>query len=390
MLTYIVVGVKTREKYMRIKSIIKICTSVMAAVAILGNNPSYASAKTVEFKLDFIKSETPEEAYAKSLKESSKATDGSLGMIAGISSKQLVMANVKDYVNIREKGDEKSTIVGKLYKDCGGTIISREGGWTKLKTGDVTGYVSDKYLLFGDDAFALAEKVVTKIAVSKTSTLRVRKSPDTSAAILTLMAEGDSLEALAEQGEWVKVQFEDGDVGYVAKEYVNIVDSLDSGESIQVINKRNADIKSAGDDKKSNTKADEIAPNNAATGAVANQATTLSVSSVNPTLLLAALIQAESGTQPYEGQVAVGNVVVNRLKTGRYGASVYNVVYAKGQFGPASSGLVAKIYNQGPKATCIQAATDAINGVNYIGTATHFRSITSGYQGIVIGSHVFW
>lgn len=379
---------------MKVKNIIKICTGLVLASVLFVTVAKDASAKTIEFKIDFSDTETAEESVAKSLKENSaNKTGGSLGMIAGITSKQLVMANVKDYVNIREKGDETSTIVGKLYKDCGGSIISREGGWTKLKTGDVTGYVKDTYLLFDDDAFALAEKVVKKTAVSKTSSLRVRKSPDTSASILTLMAQGDSLEAIAELDDWVKVEFEDGDVGYVAKEYVNIVDTLDSGESIQAINKRNMAAKKEAETNSktdANAKKEETTPNSAATGAVANPTQTLSADSVNPTLLLAALIQAEAGTQPYEGQVAVGNVVVNRLKTGRYGASLYNVIYAKGQFGPASSGLVAKIYTQGPKATCIKAATDAINGVNYIGAATHFRSISSGYQGIVIGSHVFW
>lgn len=379
---------------MKVKSIIKICTGVVLASVLLVSVVKDTSAKTIEFKIDFSETETAEEAVAKSQKENPAIkTTGSVGMIAGLTSKQLVMANVKDYVNIREKGDETSAIVGKLYKDCGGSIISRSGGWTKLKTGDVTGYVKDTYLIFGDEAFALAEKVVKKTAVSKTSSLRVRKSPDTSASILTLMAEGDSLEAISEMDDWVKVEFEDGDVGYVAKEYVSIVDKLDSGESIQAINKRNAAEKKeaeAANKTDGSAKKEQAAPNSAATGAVLNPAQTLSADSVNPTLLLAALIQAESGTQPYEGQVAVGNVVVNRLKTGRYGASLYNVIYAKGQFGPASSGLVAKIYNQGPNATCIKAATDAINGVNYVGAATHFRSVSSGYQGIVIGSHVFW
>ena len=105
---------------------------------------------------------------------------------------------------------------------------------------------------------------------------------------------------------------------------------------------------------------------------------------------MAALIQAEAGTQPYEGQVAIGNVVTNRLITGKYGNSIYSVIYAKSQFGPAGTGQVAQIAAAGPKASCMQAAQDALNGVNYVGTATHFRNIKSGYTGLVIGAHVFW
>ena len=82
--------------------------------------------------------------------------------------------------------------------------------------------------------------------------------------------------------------------------------------------------------------------------------------------------------------------MMNRLKSGRYGGSVASVIYAKGQFGPAGSGQVAQIAAAGPKASCLQAASDALSGVSYIGGATHFRNVRSGYPGIVIGSHVFW
>ena len=41
-------------------------------------------------------------------------------------------------------------------------------------------------------------------------------------------------------------------------------------------------------------------------------------------------------------------------------------------------------------ASCMQAAQAAINGETTVGTATHFRSVSSGMQGIVIGNHVFW
>ena len=81
---------------------------------------------------------------------------------------------------------------------------------------------------------------------------------------------------------------------------------------------------------------------------------------------------------------------MNRLRMGKYGNNLYSVIYAKGQFGPAGSGKVAQIYAKGPKASCIQAAQDAMNGVSYIGAATHFRNVNSGYSGIVIGNHVFW
>ena len=342
-------------------------------------------AKVIEFKID-----TGKAAASDSATKIKKDTVTKSGSVAGISYDKLVMANVEEAVNVRSEASEKSNLLGKLYKECGGEILERSNGWTKLKTGSLTGWVKDTYLLFGDEAVKLAESVVEKTAVSKTSALRVRREKNTDSDILSLLAEGDRIEAVAEEGEWVKVEFSDGDTGYVKAEYVTVEDALDSGESMEQIKEREDAVK------KEKEEADKVA---AATDRKANQKLTQSTGvtnngaiagDVNDTLLLAALIQAEAGSQPYEGQVAVGSVVMNRLRTGKYGPSIYNVIYAKGQFGPASSGQVARIYAAGPKASCIQAATDAMNGVSYIGTATHFRNVNSGYSGIAIGSHVFW
>ena len=44
----------------------------------------------------------------------------------------LVMANVKSALNVRSEANEDADKVGKLYKDCGGLILERRDGWTKL------------------------------------------------------------------------------------------------------------------------------------------------------------------------------------------------------------------------------------------------------------------
>ena len=66
-----------------------------------------------------------------------------------------VMANVKKALNLRSEANENAEKVGKLYKDCGGTILERKDGWTRLQSGNVIGWAKDEYLLFGDDAEAL-------------------------------------------------------------------------------------------------------------------------------------------------------------------------------------------------------------------------------------------
>ena len=324
-------------------------------------------------------------------KEESVSKASRSGSVAGISYDKLVMANVDEAVNVRDSASEDGKLIGKFYKECAGTIIEKGNGWTKLKTGELTGWVKNDYLLFGEEAAKLADKVVEKTATSTADCLRVREEADADGAVLDLLAKGDQIAVLEENGEWIKVEFSDGEEGYVSSEYVEIADSLGTGETIEAIQAKEAALKKAQEEATSKDKKDKNG-DSASSGNKEPEKTITNAVAANCSdqVLLAALIQAEAGTQPYEGQVAVGNVVVNRLVSGRYGNSLYSVIYAKGQFGPAGSGLVAKYIAQGPKASCMQAAADALAGVNYVGGATHFRNVNSGYTGIVIGAHVFW
>ena len=106
--------------------------------------------------------------------------------------------------------------------------------------------------------------------------------------------------------------------------------------------------------------------------------------------LLAAIIYCEAGNQSYEGMVAVGAVVMNRVRSGRYAGSIYGVIYQAGQFPPAGRGSVASIAANGPKSSCIQAAQEAINGADNTGGATCFSRASRGHAGVVIGNHVFY
>ncbi|MCR5832317.1 MAG: cell wall hydrolase [Lachnospiraceae bacterium] len=322
----------------------------------------------------------------------SKSSSGQItkkkGTVAGISYDKLVMADVDEAVNVRESASEDSKLVGKFFKECGGEILEKGDGWTKVKTGDLTGWIKNDFLLFGDKAVDLANKVVEKTATCETDCLRVRKSADPDATVLDLLAKGDKIGVLGQEGEWTKVEFSDGEEGYVSTEFVTIADSLGTGKTIEKIKAEEDQAKKEKADAEAAAKKAEVEAGRTTETTKTNNGAV--AADVSDQVLLAALIQAEGGNQPYEGQVSIGTVVMNRLRSGRYGNSIYSVIYAKSQFGPAGSGQVAKIAAAGPKASCLQAAQDALNGVSYIGGATHFRNIRSGYTGIVIGSHVFW
>ena len=103
--------------------------------------------------------------------------------------------------------------------------------------------------------------------------------------------------------------------------------------------------------------------------------------------LLASIIYCEAGNQPYEGQVAVGAVIMNRVKSGSYPNSIEEVIYQSGQFGPAATGWLNRVRSsKGYSQTALQAAVDALNGSNPIGNCLYFDQ---GGTGMKIGAHYF-
>lgn len=103
--------------------------------------------------------------------------------------------------------------------------------------------------------------------------------------------------------------------------------------------------------------------------------------------LLAALIFCEAGNQPYEGQVAVGAVVMNRVKSGSYPNTISDVIYQSGQFTPAMTGWLDSVRAScGYTESAMRAAEDALAGSNPVGSCLYFSTGGGGYQ---IGDHFF-
>ncbi len=107
--------------------------------------------------------------------------------------------------------------------------------------------------------------------------------------------------------------------------------------------------------------------------------------------LLANLIYCEAGGEPYEGKLAVGSVVINRVLSSVYPDTVVGVIYQNRQFSPVASGRLALALTE-DRATesCYQAADAAMAGMNNIGSCVYFRTPVEGLEGINIGGHVFY
>lgn len=103
--------------------------------------------------------------------------------------------------------------------------------------------------------------------------------------------------------------------------------------------------------------------------------------------LLASIIFCEAGNQPYEGQVAVGAVVMNRVKSGSFPGTIEEVIYQSGQFTPACTGWLDQVRSsESYTGSAMQAAADALAGENPVGECLYFDRGGSGMQ---IGDHFF-
>ena len=105
--------------------------------------------------------------------------------------------------------------------------------------------------------------------------------------------------------------------------------------------------------------------------------------------LLGAIIQCEADGEPYEGKLAVGSVVMNRVRSSYFPNTVSGVIYQSGQFSPVASGRYALRLEQGVNNTCMQAAQEVLNG-NITNSCLYFRTVIDGLEGTIIGHHIFY
>ena len=294
-----------------------------------------------------------------------------------------LMANVSEFLYVRDGAGDQCNIVGKMYRGDVAEIVGHENGWTQITSGNVTGYVKDEFCVTGQEASQLAAAVCETKATVQTGGLRIRREPNEQAEILTAAAQGQQLTvdtAAAQTEGWVAVK--SGDVtGYVSAQYVEV--AVEYGTAITI------------EEEQALIAAQKAAEEQAAREAAAaqqsakRQQNAAVAASYDDVTLLAALIQCEAGSEPYEGKVAVGAVVVNRMRSGSYPGTVQGVIYQSGQFSPASSGKLARVAASGPSSSCIQAAQEALSGVDNTGGAMFFRRAGSR-SGVVIGNHVFY
>lgn len=292
-----------------------------------------------------------------------------------------LMADVDKEMNVRAEASAESAIVGTLHKGDLATVLEDQGEWIKITSGNVEGYVKSDYCVTGEEAHDYAMENCHTTATVLTNGLRIRKEMSTESGVVKTLAENDAIlvdtDAEVEEG-WVAVIYNNATY-YVSADYVDV--ALSTGTALTV--EEEAEIAR----KEAEAAAAAKAKQTESAGTVSGSALAANVDEVT---LLAALIQCEAGNQSYDCQLAVGAVVVNRVKSASYPNTLVDVIYQKSQFGPASNGALSSRLSKSISETAMAAATAALNGDSNVGGACHFKLTKSGHEGIAIDALVFY
>ena len=298
-----------------------------------------------------------------------------------------------------------SDVVGVMYSGTEADIVKRGSEWTEVTSGGVTGYIKNTDVLFGEEAQKIAETIGDKEAVAKSDGLVVYSEASASSSQVAELSKGESVGAYEECDGYVMISHEGG-YGYVKADGVSISYGLDSAISIEEEKKRQAEEAAAAAKKAAEEAAAKAAA--AAKEKYASVSTTARSSysaSADEIHLLAAIVYWESGWEPANGQLAVANVVLNRVLSSRFSQNtIASVIYAPGQFsGVAENGAPSARFQavlnmsneQLSQRGCYDAAVTALSGQNNIGDLLFFINVRKANYNkytsyTIINNHCFY
>lgn len=130
----------------------------------------------------------------------------------------LGIANVSDYLNIRETPEEGSRIIGRLPSGAGGEIIGTENGWHHIVSGEVDGYVQSQFMWTGEEAQEHAFENLQQKAVITADQVNIRREPVINTEnIVGEGVQGDLFDVISQEDGWIQTP-----EGYLSMEYAEI------------------------------------------------------------------------------------------------------------------------------------------------------------------------
>lgn len=138
--------------------------------------------------------------------------------------KNIGISDVDNYLNVREEPSENGKVIGKMPSKAAGDILetTEDGGWYKIQSGNITGYVKSEFILTGQAAKDEAMQVAELMAIVNTDMLNARTDPSTDAKIWTQISNNERYPVLQQIDGWVQIELEEDSSAYVATDFVDV------------------------------------------------------------------------------------------------------------------------------------------------------------------------
>ena len=315
--------------------------------------------------------------------------------------------DAKDMLDIHAEANAASAVVGQVMEDGHVAILAKYNDWVQIQAGEIAGWVPAENLveteISNEEAVAANEQVIAERTGATASEdeffAEEEVQQDETAALQAEASEAaqNEIEEVQAAEEAARLEAE-AQAKAAAEEAARLEAEAQAKAAAEEAARLEAEVqaKAAAEEAarleaeaQAKAAAEEAARLEAEAQQAALAAQTAAISA-EELKLLANIIYCEAGSESYVGKVAVGNVIMNRVKSASQPNTITEVVYAKGQFSPVRNGSLQRaLSSDKADAACYQAAIEALAGAQPVGGKLFFRR-NNGRSGQVIGHHVFY
>ena len=329
--------------------------------------------------------------------------------------------DAKDMLDIHAEANTASAVIGQVMEDGHVAILAKYNDWVQIQAGEIAGWVPAENLveteISNEEAVAANEQVIAErtgatasedeffaeeeVQQDETAALQAEASEAAQNEIEEVQAAEEAArieaEAQAKAAAEEAAQLEAEAQAKAAAEEAAQLEAEAQAKAAEEAARLEAEAQAKAAEEaarlaaeaQAKAAAEEAARIEAEAQQAALAAQTAAVSA-EELKLLANIIYCEAGSESYVGKVAVGNVIMNRVKSASQPNTITEVVYAKGQFSPVRNGSLQRaLSSDKADAACYQAAIEALAGAQPVGGKLFFRR-NNGRSGQVIGHHVFY
>ena len=317
--------------------------------------------------------------------------------------------DAKDMLDIHAEANTASAVIGQVMEDGHVAILAKYNDWVQIQAGEIAGWVPAENLveteISNEEAVAANEQVIAERTGETASEdeffAEEEVQQDETAALQAEASEAaqNEIEEVQAAEEAARIEAE-AQAKAAAEEAARIEAEAQAKAAAEEAARLAAEAQAKAAEEAARLEAEaqaKAAAEEAARiaaeaqqAALAAQAAQTAAISAEELKLLANIIYCEAGSESYVGKVAVGNVIMNRVKSASQPNTITEVVYAKGQFSPVRNGSLQRaLSSDKADAACYQAAIEALTGAQPVGGKLFFRR-NNGRSGQVIGHHVFY